>query len=255
MVDYTYNNVGDIDGLVDFFLAHDEHLVNNPVFADVANIVVLKHTLYGLLSRVETEKDFHDMLNYKNLLYNQIVHYSDSIESIAELKDDFHELLVHRIYTGAEIKILSWVYTKMYDLEPDMSNSEGNSPQGFLRYLKMNCKPEVTAHFIGLALQQYVQTKYPEEAFYKEEALFGGSYNYLTEFVLETEEIDHIVKTISEQQGELAWLRDSLIASEEKLQKDPEDTETQEQQQKHIVDFMTERLEMEFLSQVVIRLF
>lgn len=255
MSQLTYNGVQDIDKLVDFFLANDEHLVNNPLFADNSNVVVLKHSLFGVLTRVETEKDFHDMLNYKNLLYNQIVHYSDSIENVAEMKGDFHELLVHRIYTGAEIKILSWVYQHTYGGTPDLSNPENNSPQGFLRYLKMNCNPGVTVHFIGLALQQFVQTKYPDEAFYKDESLFSGSYNYLADFVLETKEIEQVAKTITEQQQELVWLRDSLIESEEKLQKEPDDTETQQQQQKLIVDFMTERLEMEFLSQVVIRLF
>jgi hypothetical protein len=77
----------------------------------------------------------------------------------------------------------------------------------------------------------------------------------LAEFVLETEEIEQVVKTIQEQQEELVRLRDQLIASEEKLQAVPEDEETTKQQQKLIVDFMTERLEMEFLSQVIIRLF
>jgi hypothetical protein len=255
MAHITYTGVQDISAVVEFFMKYDEHLINNPIFADIANVDILNHSLFKLLTRVEQEKDFHDLLNYKNLLYNQLVHYCDSIEHIEGLKDDFHEIVVHRIYTGTEIKILSWIYKEMYGGEPDMSNPEGNSPQGFLRYLKMNCKPEVTAHFIGLALQQYVSAQYPEEQFYKNESVFAGSYNYLVEFVLETEEIEPIVKTIQEQQEELVWLRDQLIESEEKLQKTPDDEETQQNQQKLIVDFMTERLEMEFLSQVVIRLF
>ncbi|MEF3304629.1 hypothetical protein [Paenibacillus sp. GYB003] len=255
MANITYTGLQDIGPVVQFFLNNDEHLVNNPLFADIANVDILNHSLFRLMSQINTEKDFHDMLNYKNLLYKQLVHYSDSIESVAELKDDYHELVVHRIYIGTEIKILSWIYKEMYGAEPDLSNPENNSPQGFLRYLKMNCKPDVTAHFIGLALQQYVQTHYPEEAFYKDEALFGGSYNFLAEFVLETDEIDKVVKTVAEQQQELVWLRDQLIASEEKLQETPDDAETQNEQQKLIVNFMTERLEMEFLSQVVMRLF
>ncbi|TNJ64129.1 hypothetical protein FE784_21930 [Paenibacillus hemerocallicola] len=250
-----YSGLQDLGAVVAFFMENDEHLIGNPVFADIANVDILNHSLFKMLDQVKQEKDFHDLLNYKNLLYNQLVHYCDSIESIEGLKDDFHEIVVHRIYTGTEIKILSWIYKDLYGDEPDLSNPEANSPQGFLRYLKLNCKPEVTAHFIGLALQQYVSSQYPEEEFYKNESIFSGSYNYLAEFVLETEEIEQVVKTIQGQQEELVWLRDQLIASEEKLQITPDDEETQQQQQKLIVDFMTERLEMEFLSQVIIRLF
>lgn len=255
MTTITYTGVKDISDVVAYFLANDEHLIDNPVFADVANIHILNHSLFKMLTGIKQEKEFHDLLNYKNLLYNQLVHYSDSIEKVEGLKDDFHELVVHRIYIGAEIKILSWIFKEMYGGEPDLSNPEGHSPQGFLRYLKLNCKPEVTAHFIGLALQQFVTAKFPDETFYKNESVFAASYNYLAELVLETNEVEPLVKTISEQQEELARLRDALIASEQKLQENPEDEETQERQQKQIVDFMTERLEMEFLSQVVIRLF
>ncbi|RKN86966.1 hypothetical protein D7M11_03165 [Paenibacillus ginsengarvi] len=255
MANITYTNPYDTNGIVDYFMENDEHLINNPVFTDFNNIVILKNSLFSVLSQINTEKEFHDMLNYKNLLYKQLVHYSDSIEQSEELKEDYHELIVHRIYIGTEVKILSWIYQEMYGGEPDLSNPENNSPQGFLRYLKLNCKPDVTAHFIGLALRQYVVTKYPEEAFYADEAAFTGSYNFLAEFVLETDDVDRIVKTVAEQQEELVWLRDQLIASEEKLQQTPDDSATAEEQQKHIVNFMTERLEMEFLSQIVIRLF
>ncbi|PYI51769.1 hypothetical protein [Paenibacillus flagellatus] len=255
MANITYTGVQDVNDVVDYFMANDEHMVNNPIFAESSNVAILKQSLFNLLSRVEHEKDFQDLLNYKNLLFNQLVHYCDSIESIEGLRDDLHELLVHRIYTGSELKILTWIYKESYGHEPDLSNPDGNSPQGFLRYLKMNCKPDVTAHFIGLALQQYVRTQYPDEAFYKDENLFGGCYNYMTELVLETEDLEKLVKTVQEQQEELVWLRDQLIESEQKLQQNPEDEATTQRQQKLIVDFMTERLEMEFLSQVIIRLF
>lgn len=255
MAHITYTGIPDISDVVDFFMANDEHLINNPVFSDIPNIDILKHSLVRLLTGVENEKDFHDLLNYKNLLYNQLVHYCDSIESVEQLQEDFHELVVHRIYIGTEVKILSWIYKELYGGEPDFSNPEGSTPQGFLRYLKLNCKPEVTAHFIGLALQQYVNTHYQEEQFYKNETVFSSSYNYLVDLVLETNEIEQLVKTVQEQQEELVWLRNQLIEAEQKLEKTPDDSETEQQQQKHIVDFMTERLEMEFLSQVVIRLF
>jgi hypothetical protein len=251
----TYTGVQDVDAVVDYFMAHDELLVNNPVFAEASNVEVMKQSLTNLLNRVQHEKDFHDLLNYKNLLFNQLVHYCDTIEKIPELKEDLHQLLVHRIYTGSELKILGWIYREMYGADPDLSNKEGNSPQGFLRYLKLNCKPDVTAHFIGLALQQFVRTKYPEEAFYKEESVFSGCYNYLAELVLETDDLEKLVKTVHDQQQELVRLRDLLLASEEQLQKTPDDEETKNRQQKLIADFMVERLEMEFLSQVIIRLF
>lgn len=255
MTTITYTGIQDINAVVDYFMANDEQMVNNPVFAEESNVGILKQSLHNLLTRVDHEKDFHDLLNYKNLVFNQLVHYCDSIESIDGLKDDLHELLVHRIYTGSELKILAWIYKQSYGNDPDMSNPEGNSPQGFLRYLKMNCKPEVTAHFIGLGLQQYVRTQYPEEDFYQNENTFAGCYNYITELVLESEELEKLVKTVQEQQEELVWLRDQLISSEEQLQKTPDDEELQQRQQKLIVDFMTERLEMEYLSQVIIRLF
>lgn len=255
MATITYSGIQDINAVVDYFMANDDHLINNPVFTEPSNVGILKQSLFNLLSRVEHEKDFHDLLNYKNLLFNQIVHYCDSIENIEGLKDDLHELLVHRIYTGSELRILAWIYKESYGSEPDLSNPEANTPQGFLRYLKMNCKPDVTAHFIGLAMQQFVNTQYPEEALYKQESIFTGCYNYMCELVLESEGLEQLVKTVQDQQEELVWLRDQLIASEEKLQKSPDDEETTALQQKLIVDFMTERLEMEFLSGVIIRLY
>jgi hypothetical protein len=255
MAQITYTGIPDISDVVDYFLANDEHLIGNPIFADIANIVVLKHSLVNLLTHVNKESDFHDLLNYKKLIYSQLVHYCDSIEQVEELKEDYHELVVHRIYTGTEVKILSWIYEQMYGHEPEFDNREGNSPQGFLRYLKLNCKPDVTAHFVGLALQQFVKTNYPGEEFYQNEAVFSASYNYMVELVMETKEAEQLVKTMQEQQEELVWLRDQLIEAEEQLEKTPDDEQIAEQQKKHLTSFMTERLEMEFLSQVLVRLF
>lgn len=250
-----YNNIEDISDVVDFFMSHDEKLVGNPLFADTTNVGILKQSLFNILSKIENEAEYEEMLNYKQLLYKQIVHYSETLEQIEELKDDLHELIVHNIYLGTELKLLTFVFEEMYKHEPDISNKEERTPQGFLRYLKLNCKPDVTAHFIGMALQQYLQSNHPEEPYYAGEQFFSQSYNYLVELVLETEEVEKLLKTIQEQQEELMWLRDLLITTEQQLQTDTDNQTLLDKQKKMASDFMTEKLEMEFLSTVILRLF
>lgn len=250
-----YEGLDDLSNVIFFFLKYDEHLIDNPVFADIANVHALHISLFKSLHEVRQENDLHDVLNHKKLIYDQLVHYGDSIASVQELQEDYNAIAFHRIYIGAELKILSWIYEAMYGGEPDLSNREGSSPQGFLRYLKMNCKPEVTAHFLGLALQQFVRSHYPDEALYQNEGIFSASYNFVVELVLEKEESQQLADTIEGQKSELLRLRDELFASEAKLEKTPDNEAVQAEQQKQIIDFMTERLEMEFLSKVVLRLF
>ncbi len=250
-----YTSIEDINEVVDYFMNHDEKLIGNPLFADGSNVGILKQSLFNVLSKVESESEYEEMLNYKRLLYQQIVHYAETLEQIEELKEDLHELIIHNIYLGTELKLLTWIFTEKYNREPDLSNKDNHTPQGFLRYLKLNCKPEVTAHFIGMALQQYLQTNHPEEPYYAGEAFFTQSYNYIVELVLETDETEKLLKTIQEQQEELLWLRDMLMSTEVQLQKDGENQTLLDKQTKMASDFMTEKLEMEFLSTVILRLF
>ncbi|WP_127582629.1 hypothetical protein [Paenibacillus koleovorans] len=250
-----YNSIQDINDVVDFFLANDEQMVGNPLFADASNVGILKQSLFGVLSKVESEAEYEEMLNYKQLLFRQIVHYSETLEQIEELKEDLHELIIHNIYLGTEHRLLVWIFMQLYKREPDLSNKDGRTPQGFLRYMKMNCKPEVTAHFIGMALQQYLRTNYSEEPYYAGEEFFTASYNYMVELIMESEEIEKLLKTIQEQQEELMWLRDMLISTEQQLQTDAGNETLIEKQTKMAADFMTEKFEMEFLSTVLLRLF
>ena len=53
----------------------------------------------------------------------------------------------------------------------------------------------------------------------------------------------------------MTQLHSQLLEMEAMLEKATDDEALEQEQQKLIVNFMTERLEMEFLSQVVIRLF
>lgn len=251
----SYNGVEDIHSVVDYFMAHDEQLINNPVFTESANVDILKQSLHKILSKVDGIVEFEEMLNYKQLIYVQLIHYCDTIEQIEGLEADLHELMVHRIYLGTELKILNWIFVEKYNREADLSNKSNASPQGFLRYLKLNCKPEVTAHFIGLALQQFLRTQYENEPFYQDENFFVQSYNYLVELVLETDEMEKLFKIIHEQREELTWLRDIMISCEYELQKNPDNEVLKEKQAKAAADFMTEKLEMEFLSSVILRLF
>lgn len=250
-----YNTIEDISILVDRFMREDEQLIGNPLFADDDNVVILKRSLFGLVSKVESEAEYEEMLNYKQLLHRQIVHYSETLEQIEGLVDDLRELIVHNIYLGTELKLLIHIFKETYEREPDLSNKDERTPQGFLRYLKLNCRPDTVAHFIGMALQQYLQANYAEEPYYAGEQFFAQSYNYLVEFILEAEEIEKLLKTIQEQQEELLWLRDMLITTEHQLQQDPGNEALLNNQKKMAADFMTEKLEMEFMSNVLLRLF
>jgi len=163
--------------------------------------------------------------------------------------------MVHRIYTGTELKLLIWVFGQLYGKAPDLSNKENRAPQGFLRYLKMNCKPDVTAHFLALALRQFVRTEYPDEKLYQDEKFLMQSFNYLCELVMETEDPKTFFETLQKQQEELRWLSEQLKENEQRLAGGEADEELAQQQEKLRLDFMTERLEMDFLARVIIRLF
>ena len=255
MPNITYTGVHDVDAVVDYFMRHDKQLVGNPVFAEAKNVDILKQSLRNLLGSVNNEREFEEMLNFKKLIFEQLVHYSDAIEKMDSLKEDLRELMVHRIYTGTELKLLIWVFGQLYGKAPDLSNKENRAPQGFLRYLKMNCKPDVTAHFLALALRQFVRTEYPDEKLYQDEKFLMQSFNYLCELVMETEDPKTFFETLQKQQEELRWLSEQLKENEQRLAGGEADEELAQQQEKLRLDFMTERLEMDFLARVIIRLF
>jgi len=255
MSEIQYTGVHDIEAVVDYFMANDKLLINNPVFAEGRNVNVLKESLTDVVSKIENEKQFEQTLNYKYLIFLQLIHYCDTIEKAEELKADLQELLVHRIYLGTEINILTWIFRQQYGRDPDLSNPENNTPQGFLRYLKLNCKPDVVRHFIGLALEQFIRTKYPDDPFYKDAELFTGSYSYLCDFVMEADKPEKVAETIREQQEEMKRLFDEMVETGKEVGAHPENLLLQDKQNKVIKNFMTEKLEMEFMNDVILRLF
>jgi hypothetical protein len=72
---------------------------------------------------------------------------------------------------------------------------------------------------------------------------------------MEADKPEKVAETIREQQEEMKRLFDEMVETGKEVGAHPENLLLQDKQNKVIKNFMTEKLEMEFMNDVILRLF
>ncbi len=185
----------------------------------------------------------------------RLVHYTDFLTRMQMPDEELQHIVSKQLVLTALYKTVIAKYLEIYGKQPTIPQNVRRAP-GFIRFLREQCGLQFVMHYIGFSLRAHMKEKMGEQhPLFNNEQFFRESMSYLTEMVIDFEQHAEIVDTMQKQQDEIVWLSEEVTFKRSELAAEPQNERLQEELQQLEEEFTVEKLEFEFMQEIVEPLF
>lgn len=213
----------------------------------------LVNTIAEALAHIYEQDDQRKVQAYMEAqwaILARLIHFSEFLESLVP-EESMQILHGQRSLLTVIFKMAEQSFEERYGQPVTLPQVVERSP-GFLRYLREECGLEFVMHYIGFSLQTFLgETLNDREKAMVDQAFFEETLSYLLQVIVDFETPHEIADTLRKQQDELTWLTEEIQLKQAELAQEPDNERFQEELQILQLDFMTEKLEHDYLQQLI----
>ncbi len=185
----------------------------------------------------------------------RLVHYTDFLTRMQLPEHELQQIVDRQLILAVLSRTVIAKYTEMYGKQPAIPQNVSRAT-GFIRFLREQCGLQFVMHYVGFSLRAHMKEKLGEQhRFFNDETFFRECMGYLTEMVIDFEQHAEIVQTMQKQQDEIVWLNEEVLLKRAELAAEPLNERLQEELQQLEDEYTIEKLEFEFMQEIVEPLF
>jgi hypothetical protein len=216
---------------------------------DEGMIDLLSDTLAQIFEN-QDERQVEAYLHAQWAILARIFHFSDFLNQNMP-DENLFEIQQQQFFLVAVYRLAENFYSERYEKALVVPQIVERST-GFLRTLRDHCGLQYVMHYVGYSLRTFLnEVEGIRESDRQDQEFFEESMKYLVEMVIDFEDHEDIEETLTKQRDELTWLQEEITLKQEEIGLEPDNERFRAELEILELDFMTEKLEYEYLLQII----
>jgi hypothetical protein len=138
----------------------------------------------------------------------------------------------------------------MFGNQPEMPESITRTT-GFIRFLRDECGLQFVMHYVGFSLRSFMSEVWSDDPRLADETYFQDSMEYLVDVITDFEHAQELTETLQRQADEITWLTEEVVLKRQELALEHDNLRLMEELQTLQDDYVIEKMEHDYLIQII----